>query len=393
MPPQPGPANGLAELPDPALAVPVADLRDGTTIDQVLLVTEKEKRMGQSGKFYGHLQFRDKSGEISGRLWDKVELIFPRFEAGHFVRVRAEVKTFNNRLQLNVGRIDPVDEARVNLSEFLPHTRKSVAALEARLREIAGGLRSEPLRALLFAFLDDVEFMAVFKKVPAAKRNHHAWVGGLLEHVVSLSEAALRITGWYRFLDADLVLAGVFFHDLGKVRELAVDRMPEYTDEGRLVGHISIGVQLATERAMKLPGFPAPLLLALQHIILSHHGELAFGSPVLPQTPEAVAVAFLDNLDAKLSAFEQLLLDHQGVPGNWTSYTNIFSRPLFRGVDPAADAERRAAWTAPPGPAGPPTPSKASAPAPAPAPAHTRQPRAAPPGEERKGKDGASLFG
>ncbi|MBI5366852.1 MAG: HD domain-containing protein, partial [Planctomycetes bacterium] len=232
----------------------MSSIREGVSIDQIFLVIEKEKRMGQSGKPYGHVLFRDKSGEIIGRMWDRVEQYFPLFEVGQFARVRAEVKQYAGKPQLTIGRIEAVDAAGLELADFLPASRKDLKVLEARLREIAGALADPYLKPLLFLFLDDPEFMRLFRRVPAAKKNHHAWVGGLLEHVVSLAELAVRVTGNYPFLNADLVIAGVFFHDLGKVRELTVERMIDYTDGGRLIGHITYGYQLAGERAARVPG-------------------------------------------------------------------------------------------------------------------------------------------
>ncbi|MBL8799523.1 MAG: HD domain-containing protein, partial [Planctomycetia bacterium] len=219
---------------------------------------------------------------------------------------------------------------------FLPHTEQDVSKLLERLRGILLKLSNPHLRALSECFLMDDEFLQGFCHAPAGIRNHHAYIGGLLEHVVTLLEAAERLLPVYPALDRDLLLMGVFLHDIGKVRELSYARTFAYSDEGQLVGHIVIGVEMLNEKVAKVPDltgepFPRELLLRLKHMILSHHGTYEFGSPRLPMTPEAIALHYLDNFDAKVHSFTRDIRDDPNQRSAWTPYSQSLQRRLFKG--------------------------------------------------------------
>jgi 3'-5' exoribonuclease len=257
------------------------------------------------------------------------------FESGEFLHVRGKVQLFQGALQMILSSIDRVETEKVELSDFLPHTEQDVSKLYERLCTLLRKLENPHLRALAECFLMDHDLMQGYCKAPAGVRNHHAYLGGLLEHVVTLMESADRIAPLYTELNRDLLLMGVFLHDIGKVRELSYDRAFSYTDEGQLIGHLVIGVEILTEQVQRVPDltgepFPAELLLRLKHLIVSHHGALEFGSPTLPMTPEAIALHYLDNLDAKVHSFTRDIREDRG-PSSWTPYSPATQRRLFKG--------------------------------------------------------------
>jgi 3'-5' exoribonuclease len=313
----------------------VLQMADGESVEDTYLVADKQYRANRNGNLYIQLELRDRTGTIGARLWNAPETLFRSFETGHFLLVKGKVQLFQGALQMILSHLERVPDERVDLAEFLPHTDKDVNKLYDRLQALLRSLGEPHLRALAESFLMDAELMRLFCRAPAGVRMHHAYVGGLLEHVVTLLEAADRIAPLYPELNRDLFLMGVFLHDIGKVRELASDRGFAYTDEGQLVGHIVLGVEILAEKvrqAAELTGepFPAELLLRLRHLIVSHHGSLEFGSPAVPMTPEAVALHYLDNLDAKLHSFTREIREDRG-DSAWTPYSNQTQRRLFKG--------------------------------------------------------------
>jgi 3'-5' exoribonuclease len=216
-------------------------------------------------------------------------------------------------------------------ADFLPTSLRDPETMLTELGEVLAAVKSPPLRSLLDAFLDDGEFCERFKAAPAGTRLHHAYRGGLLEHTLSMARCAVALASHYAVLDLDRLLTGVFLHDLGKVEELTAEPMLDYSDRGRLLGHIEIGARLLAERAARIEGFPAPLLDVLTHMVLSHHGRLEYGSPKLPMTPEGVALHHLDNLDAKLASVEALLEKGEGAA--WSEYVRGFDRAFYLAGD------------------------------------------------------------
>jgi 3'-5' exoribonuclease len=320
----------------------VQQLGDGETIEEVYLVTEKQLRANRKGDLYIQVELRDRTGSISARLWNAGEQLFRTFDEGDFLQVRGKVQLFQGSLQMILSQLERVTAERVSLHDFLPQTEHDVSKLLERLRTTLRRLGSPHLRALVECFLMDEELTRDLCQVPAGIRNHHAYLGGLLEHVVTLLDAAERLLPLYPELDRDLLLAGIFLHDIGKVRELSYGRVFSYTDEGQLIGHIVIGVEMLNEKAAKvidLTGepFPAELLLRLKHMILSHHGNYEFGSPRLPMTPEAIALHHLDNLDAKVHSFTRDIRDDRNENSAWTPYSQALQRRLFKGTREGAD--------------------------------------------------------
>ncbi len=314
----------------------VQELADGEAVEDVFLVSDKQLRANRNGNLYIQVDLRDRSGVINGRLWNAGEPLFRSFDVGDFVRARGKVQLFQGALQLILSHLDKYDSASVELTDFLPHTTQDVGLLLQKLKESLRKIGNPHLRALAECFLMDDTFVRDFCNVPAGVRNHHAYVGGLLEHVVTLLDAAERLLPLYPEVDRDLVLIGVFLHDAGKVRELTCKKAFAYTDEGQLVGHITIGVEMVTEKAVEAAKltdelFPPEMLLRIKHMILSHHGQLDFGSPVVPMTPEAVFLATLDNLDAKVNTFTRDIREDRNATSAWTPFSQSLQRRLFKG--------------------------------------------------------------
>jgi len=320
----------------------VQQLTDGDTIDEIYLVVDKQLRANRNGNLYLQVDIRDRTGSINARLWNAGEQLFRSFEVGDFLQVRGKVQLFQGALQMILSHLDRVQTEKVELADFLPHTEQDVSKLLERLRAILKKISNPHLKALVECFLMDDEFMAGFCQAPAGVRNHHAYLGGLLEHVVTLLDGADRLLPLYPDLDRDLLLMGVFLHDIGKVRELSFARAFAYTDEGQLIGHLIIGVEMLNEKAAKVPDltgepFPAELLLRLKHMILSHHGSYEFGSPKLPMTPEAVALSALDNFDAKVHAFTRDIREDRNQTSSWTPFNQSLQRRLFKGTTEGGD--------------------------------------------------------
>jgi 3'-5' exoribonuclease len=314
----------------------VQAMADGDAVEEVYLVVDKQLRANRNGNLYLQVELRDRTCAIGARQWNAGEHVFRSFEVGDFVMVKGKVQLFQGALQMILTHVERVDQNKVNLNDFLPQTEHDVSKLLERLRTILRKMNNPHLRALVECFFIDDEFMAGFCQAPAGVRNHHAYLGGLLEHVVTLLDAAERILPVYPNLDRDLLLAGIFLHDIGKVAELSYARTFAYTDEGQLVGHIVMGVEMLTQKVAKVPDltgepFPQELLLRLKHMIVSHHGTHEFGSPRLPMTPEAIALHYLDNFDAKVHAFTRDIREDPNQRSAWTPFNQSLQRRLFKG--------------------------------------------------------------
>jgi 3'-5' exoribonuclease len=281
----------------------LANFDEGKVFNGYFLVLAKQQRTTKTNKPYLNLILGDKTGQLEGRVW---ELSDPRiakdFERGDIVKARGCASRFDDRLQMKIDQLRVALPNEVDKADMLPSTTYDVATLWSQLRGFVDSLTNADLKLLLVTMLDDPTLAEAYREAPAAKQLHHAWLGGLLEHVVSLCTLADRVAPHYPLLDRDLLLTGVILHDIGKVRELSWGIGFEYTIEGILLGHIQIGAALAERTIDSLPNFPPKLKTLVLHMILSHHGKLEFGSPKLPMIPEALVLNFLDDLDAKMQA-------------------------------------------------------------------------------------------
>lgn len=281
----------------------LANFEEGKLFDGFFLVLAKQHRTTKNNKAYLSLVLGDKTGQLEGRVW---ELADPRiakdFERGDIVKARGCASRFDDRLQMKIDQLRLAGPNEADKMDMLPCTTCDVADLWRQLLGFAETLTNPHLKLLLATLLSDPSLSVAYREAPAAKQLHHAWLGGLLEHVVSLCTLADRIAPHYPLLDRDLLMTGVILHDIGKVRELSWEIGFEYTIEGILLGHIQIGAALAEQTMDSLPNFPSRLKTLVLHMILSHHGKLEFGSPKLPMIPEALVLNFIDDLDAKMQA-------------------------------------------------------------------------------------------
>ena len=281
----------------------LANFDEGKLFDGFFLVLAKQQRTTKTNKPYLNLILGDKSGQLEGRVWEPGDpRIAKDFERGDIVKTRGSASRFEDRVQLKIDQLRVALPNEVDKADLLPSTTYDVATLWRQLLGFVDSLTNLDLKLLLTTMLDDPALAEAYREAPAAKQLHHAWLGGLLEHVVSLCTLADRVAPHYTLLDRDLLLTGVILHDIGKVRELSWEIGFEYTIEGILLGHIQIGSALAERTIDSLPNFPPKLKTLVLHMILSHHGKLEFGSPKLPMIPEALVLNFLDDLDAKMQA-------------------------------------------------------------------------------------------
>jgi 3'-5' exoribonuclease len=313
----------------------VEQLADGENVDEIYLVVDKQLRANRNGNTYIQLDLGDRTGNINARMWNAGEPLYKSFEAGDFLQVKGKVQLFQGSLQLIANTLDKYDSSRVELTDFLPHTKHDVSKLLDRLKTTIRKVSDPHLRALAETYFIDDDFMRAFARCPAGVKVHHAYVGGLLEHVVTMLDLAEKVLPIYPDVNRDLVIMGVFLHDSGKVRELSFDRSFAYSDEGQLLGHLTIGIEMLADKARKVPDltgepFPAELLLRLKHLILSHHGETEFGSPKVPMTPEAVALHAIDLLDSRLTIALREIADDRGHSA-WTPYNSAMGRRLYKG--------------------------------------------------------------
>lgn len=314
----------------------VSQLAHQETVDQVFLASDKQLRPNRNGNLYLQVDLTDRSGTINARMWNASESDYRAFENGDYVRVEGATQLFQGTIQLIATGIRRAAAVDVNEEDFLTLGSKQVEQLSGRLASHLRKMKNPHLVTLAECFLMDDEFMRKFTRAPAGVKNHHAYVGGLLDHVVSLMDLVSRIDGLYPAINTDLLLMGAFLHDAGKIDELSYERDFAYTDEGQLIGHLVMAVGMLDKKlkeAERLSGEPVPreLALRIKHMIVSHHGTHEFGSPKVPMTLEAVALHHLDNLDAKVQSFDQLIRDDPNVDSGWTNFHPNLGRKLFKG--------------------------------------------------------------
>jgi len=312
----------------------VSDLpqQENQTITAFFLVQMKSLRTTREGKPYLALRLGDRTGTVEARMWDEVDEVAAGFDQSDVVKVEGTVENYRGEWQLKLRRLRRAQPDEVEVVDFLPQTREDVEALYAELLAVARGVGNEHLRALVLSVLEDPELMPRLKRAPGAKTIHHAFLGGLLEHVVSLCRLSRLAAQNYPEIDLDLLLTGAILHDVGKIHELSYERSLDYTTEGNLLGHISIAQDILTRKMEAIPGFPERLRTLVLHLLLSHHGRLEFGSPVTPKLREAVLLNFLDDIDSKMEAMRASLAaaDAADRDGDWTDWNRALDRPVLR---------------------------------------------------------------
>lgn len=308
----------------------IAELQPSQLITGIFLVQSKDVRQKKSGEPYLSLILGDRTGDIDAKMWDNVDKILDAFDRHDFVRVKGMPQIYQNRLQFTIHTLLPVAAQEIDPADFFPASQRNPDEMFAELQVNITEIGNPHLRALLQTIVSDGEIARKFKRAPAAKAIHHAWLGGLLEHVLSLCRLVKLVTPHYPHLDQDLVMTGAILHDIGKIGELTYDRAFGYSDPGQLIGHIVIGLRIIDEKARLVPDFPPRLKMLLDHLILSHHGELEYGSPKVPLLGEALLLHHLDNLDSKIECMRAAVEKDKLAEGNWTSYVPSLDRPVLK---------------------------------------------------------------
>ncbi|MBW1784653.1 MAG: CRISPR-associated endonuclease Cas3'' [Deltaproteobacteria bacterium] len=307
------------------------------------LVKEKRAAKTRNGNPFLSLTLADRTGEIPAKVWDRAEMLAALFHEGDLIQIEGHAGSYRDQIQLTVSDLklfkNPPDP-----EIFLEVSPKDPPEMTRSLREILRGVRDAHLKRLVDAFLNDREFMAHFKKAPAAKTFHHGYLGGLLEHTLSVCRMANQVADHYPQLNRDLLLAAAFLHDIGKIRELKYDLFIDYTDEGRLVGHVVLGVAMVDEKLKAFREFPQELAVRLKHLIVSHHGQYDFGSPKAPKFLEAFALHLIDDLDAKINGLGRFM-ERDRHEGAWTDFNRMFGRYFLKGEIESAGTSSKASST------------------------------------------------
>jgi 3'-5' exoribonuclease len=305
-------------------------IRERDWVDSIFLVGEKTMAMAKNGKPYMTLRLADRTGEVEGRVWDRVDEFSACFEKNDFIHVKAKASVYLGKMQLVVQELAQVAEQDVDLSDFLPVSQRSIDDMRTEFMSRIDSLTDPELKALMQAFASDQEFMRGYCLAPAAKAMHHVYLGGLLEHSLAVAALADDVSGRYPVVNRDLLVVAALLHDIGKIDELRYARSFDYSDEGKLIGHIVMGVEMIDRKICAIPSFSLRQKMLLKHMLLSHHGQYEYGSPKRPKTLEAVILNFVDDLDAKVNGVCTHMAKEPDRKGDWTSYHRLYDRYFFR---------------------------------------------------------------
>lgn len=308
----------------------IRELKPDEVTNAVFLVQSKEIRQKRTGEPYLSLTLSDKSGEIEARMWDNVAEIMETFGRDNFIKVRGQLQIYNSKPQFIVHKLRLMEDAEVDFADFFPASARDPEQMWAELRALVAELPNPHLRTLLDAFLDDPDISRRYRIAPAAKSIHHAFRSGLLEHVLSLCGLARPISAHYGTIDWSLMVAGIVLHDIGKIYELTYERGFGYSTEGQLIGHISIAMRMLSEKLRDIPDFPGNLRNLLEHMVLSHHGKLEFGSPKVPLFPEALLLHYLDDMDSKMECMRATAEKGAMAEGLFTAWSSSLERVVLR---------------------------------------------------------------
>ena len=303
--------------------------QENQTITSNFVVASKQIKNKKNGEFYLALILADRSGQLQANMWDNVADFLHAFEQDDFIKVKGLVQKYNGRWQLTIHKLRKLGEQEIDYADYLPKTSKDIDKLWQTLGEFVEGFQNPWLKRLLEEFIGDQVIAAAYKNAPAAKTLHHAYIGGLLDHVVSLFNLCDLAARNYPQINRDLLLTGAFLHDIGKIHELTYQRSISYTTSGQLLGHMIIELEMLHEKLARIPGFPAELKILIEHLIISHHGQYEFGSPKLPMFPEALMLHYLDDLDSKMESMRAQFEREADFESAWTGYNPSLARPLL----------------------------------------------------------------
>ena len=314
-------------------------IKAGQAVDDIFVARDKQLAHKKNGDPYLTLSLVDRSGSMKAVAWDNVQAISKAFATGDHVRVKGNAVEYRDMLQLVVRHLERLDAGEIDARDFLPATDRNVDEMLEQLIQINKTVENQHLSRLLGAFFNDEAFVDLFKTAPAAKKMHHAYLGGLLEHTLSIARLIRSVASHYKGIDRDLLLTGGILHDIGKVYEFCYETHIDYSDAGRLLNHIVIGVEMLEKKIAGLGDFPKDLALILKHMIVSHHGMRDFGSPEPPKTLEAIILYYLDELDAKVTGI-RAFVEAQDPEAAWTSYHRVFERFFYRGMLGSSSPEK-----------------------------------------------------
>jgi 3'-5' exoribonuclease len=303
--------------------------QENKVITSTFVVVAKQIKPKKTGEPYLALTLGDRSGQLEAKMWDNVEEVLEAFEQDDFLKIKGLINKYKQRFQLTIHKLRKLGETEIDFSDYLPKTTKDIDELWQTLTNFVAGIENPYLKALVQAFLADPEIASAYRNAPAAKTLHHAYIGGLLDHVVSLFRSCDLLCRNYPQVNRDLLLTGAFFHDIGKIHELTYNRSFTYSTKGQLLGHMMIELEMLQSKLAALPGFPDELKTMIEHMIISHHGEYEFGSPKLPMFPEAIMLHYLDDLDSKMEAMRAQFERDATLESAWTSYNPSLGRPLL----------------------------------------------------------------
>ena len=311
-------------------------LADGEAVDQVFLASEKQLRTNRNGNLYLQLRLSDKTGSVTAMLWNAHQRHFDGFENGDYVQVQGTAQLYNGNMQVLAKQVDRCVNPEIDESDFVTLSHVQLENILGRIREILRDVKEPSLVNLIDTSFADDDFMAKLRMAPAGIKNHHAYQGGLAEHILSLLELCLVVGPRYPRINLDLLIVGAFFHDIGKLDELTYTPDLGYSDSGQLIGHLVQGVQIldrliAKSESLTGESFPQDLGNQLRHMIVSHHGSLEFGSPKVPMTLEALMLHYLDTLDAKIHHFEKMIDEDANKDSSWTVYHPNIGRKIYKG--------------------------------------------------------------
>jgi 3'-5' exoribonuclease len=293
------------------------------------VVTTKQVKPKKSGEPYLALTLADRCGQIEAKMWDNVEDALDAFEQEDFLKVKGLLNKYKNRFQITIHKLRKLGDAEVDFADYLPKTTKDIDALWRTLGEFVDSFQDAHLRTLVQLFMSDAAIAAAYRSAPAAKTLHHAYIGGLLDHVVSLFRSCDLVSRNYPQINRDLLLTGAFLHDIGKIHELTYSRSFSYSTRGQLLGHMIIELEMLQGKIAQIPGFPDEMKTLLEHLIISHHGQYEFGSPKLPMFPEALMLHYLDDLDSKMESMRAHFEREAGGESSWTTYNGSLGRTLL----------------------------------------------------------------
>ena len=308
----------------------IADIKAGDGVDDIFVLSEKILSQKRDGDNFLNVTISDKTGTLKGVVWDNVNQIATGITSGDFAYVNGSVSEYKGALQVVIKKMEPFPPDRIDPSDFLPQTSRNIEDMFERLMKRANSITTDYLKALINAFFNDREFVNKFKTAPAAKKMHHAYIGGLLEHTVSMASLADKIAGHYGGVNRDLLLTGAILHDIGKIDEFDYQSKIDYSDKGRLLNHIVIGIKMVDDKLSGIHNFPEDQMLLLKHMIVSHHGTREFGSPEPPKTIEAILLNYIDEIDSKVNAVRDFIASED--PDEiWTSYHRLLERHFYKG--------------------------------------------------------------